>query len=505
MALQAMSDQELHERYEVLQKTDNHKNDLIKELLHRLGRLGGEYQQMALDHQREIQFNRDGQIRERDLKDEMRRLKASMGRDPFVLVLIDGDGMIFEDNYIRKGEVGGKEAAASLWNNINDYIHEKLPHIPADCRIVTRIYANMKGLAETCYRSGMLERATLIEDFYRGFTGSKILFDFVDVGPGKDRADDKITGTVCPIRTPLPWLRDTDLVTELFKLHLSDFHCQHIFFGCSHDNGYARLLEQYTDPTVTKQITLLEGVPFERELYALQSRYAAVRFENVFRANKINVYIQPLYPSTQPASREHPTRAPSDHDALPPTSGYQSPYQSLISTKGPSPTPGNSLIMNPKAPTWASTATSAAQIVSPPPTPTPAASKPATSTEIRRNRHGQRIDPATVYDRDEINRLRSMKLCNVHYLRGDCRYDPCTHDHKHKLTNNEKKALTTLARMIPCVYGSECDDPKCFYGHQCSLSVTGKKDCLFGENCKFDRSLHGLDLTVVKTTKIGKK
>lgn len=30
MALQAMSDQELRERYELLQKTDNHKNDLIQ-------------------------------------------------------------------------------------------------------------------------------------------------------------------------------------------------------------------------------------------------------------------------------------------------------------------------------------------------------------------------------------------------------------------------------------------------------------------------------------------
>lgn len=111
-------------------------------------------------------------------------------------MLIDGDGMIFEDDMIEKGEMGGKEAATKLWNAIKDYVHQKLPDIASDCRIVTRIYANLKGLAEVCYKSGLVERSNALEDFYRGFTGSKILFDFVDVGPGKDRADEKITGIV---------------------------------------------------------------------------------------------------------------------------------------------------------------------------------------------------------------------------------------------------------------------------------------------------------------------
>ena len=115
-------------------------------------------------------------------------------RDPFVLVLIDGDGMIFEDSLIREGELGGKEAAAVLWNGIKDHVHDTLPDIPSDCRIVTRIYANMKGLSETCWKAGLVDKPSLIEEFYRGFTGSKILFDFIDVGPGKDRADEKING-----------------------------------------------------------------------------------------------------------------------------------------------------------------------------------------------------------------------------------------------------------------------------------------------------------------------
>ena len=195
-------------------------------------------------------------------------------------------------------------------------------------------------------------------------------------------------------------------------------------------------------------------MPFEKEFFSLLSKYSTTRFDNLFRTNKINVYNQPSY------------SAPQHTTVLPPPSGYQSPYQPIISASSPSPVPSNSSVMNPKAATWASTATSAAHLVSPPPTPQPVVSHPATSEDIPRNRYGQRIDPPTVYDKDEVNRLRKLKLCNVHFLRGDCEYDPCTHVHQYKMTKNETQALKMLARMIPCFYGSECDDPKCIYGHR---------------------------------------
>ena len=115
-------------------------------------------------------------------------------RDAFILILIDGDGMIFEDQYIKNGENGGKEAATLLWGFVRDYVTQKIPNLSSDYKIVTRVYANLKGLGDACHRSGLLEKASLIEDFARGFTGSKQLFDFVDVGVGKDRADDKISG-----------------------------------------------------------------------------------------------------------------------------------------------------------------------------------------------------------------------------------------------------------------------------------------------------------------------
>lgn len=102
--------------------------------------------------------------------------------------------MIFEDHLLKKGELGGKEAAASLWAAVNDYVHQMKLELSSDYKIVTRIYANLRGLGDACYRAAILENPGIIDTFARGFTGSKQLFDFVDVGLGKDRADDKISG-----------------------------------------------------------------------------------------------------------------------------------------------------------------------------------------------------------------------------------------------------------------------------------------------------------------------
>jgi hypothetical protein len=110
-----------------------------------------------------------------------------------VVVLLDGDGMIFRDELLQQGERGGKEAAGHLWSEINSFLQRCLPNLSVP-KISARIYANVRGLGDVMQKSGIIDRAGLFEDFARGFSGSKLLFDFVDVGMGKDKADDKITG-----------------------------------------------------------------------------------------------------------------------------------------------------------------------------------------------------------------------------------------------------------------------------------------------------------------------
>lgn len=92
--------------------------------------------------------------------------------------------MIFDDRLIQNGEAGGREAAGLLWNAAMEHFQSDTG-LPSDIKIVTRIYANLKGLGDACKKSGIMSSSSSIEDFARGFTGSQKLFDFVDVGVGK--------------------------------------------------------------------------------------------------------------------------------------------------------------------------------------------------------------------------------------------------------------------------------------------------------------------------------
>lgn len=111
-----------------------------------------------------------------------------------MLVLIDGDGMIFQNAFLRLGESGGRQAADLLKKSVDQWARANLVQCPSDFRIVARVFANAKGLAETCRRAGIVSSPEIVEDFLRGFTTSHDHFNFVDVGPGKDRADVKMNG-----------------------------------------------------------------------------------------------------------------------------------------------------------------------------------------------------------------------------------------------------------------------------------------------------------------------
>jgi hypothetical protein len=129
-------------------------------------------------------------------KDDYEKLKRQVDREPFVLVLIDGDGMIFHEHFLSKGEQGGRQAAQVLRSSTDLYAHEQIPDLPHDVRVVTRMYADVEALADKCARAGLIASSSLIEDFVRGFTRGDTLFDFVDVGPGVGVVNEKMSGTL---------------------------------------------------------------------------------------------------------------------------------------------------------------------------------------------------------------------------------------------------------------------------------------------------------------------
>lgn len=418
--------------------------------------------------------------------------------------------MIFNNLLLQDGEKGGRQAAWLLKDAIKKWALQHDPELPSDYRIVVRIYANIKGLADVLVRAGVIKHNSELEEFARGFTRSDTLFDFVDVGGGKDRADVKIIDNL--------------------KLTLLDYHCRQILFGCSHDNGYARTLESFADDGQAKaRVTLLEGVPFEKELLELPFR--TTRFAGVFRDMKINLggkYLDLLTGAPPPPrNRENSIMSATSGIFTPRTTTPASTHTSggsIPQLDGQLPTRSNLLRTDSVASSITSLSISNSDLTAKPNSwaklATTAADLPQTDfvpqreqvPVVRHNKKGQRIDPPIPgVDDQELARVKKIKMCNLHYLCKDgCNRTPgkCGHRHNFQPTASELKTLVRVSRETPCRNGVGCDDSACIYGHRCPFPVATEGTmrgigCLMGDNCRFPREMHGItDFSAVKFTKI---
>jgi hypothetical protein len=62
--------------------------------------------------------------------------------------------------------------------------------------VMVKAFANLTGLAQACVKNGKLKAGVSLNPFVVGFNRRYPLFDFVDVGAGKEEADNKIRGMV---------------------------------------------------------------------------------------------------------------------------------------------------------------------------------------------------------------------------------------------------------------------------------------------------------------------
>ena len=99
----------------------------------------------------------------------------------------------FQEKFLNSGAVGGRDAADELNGRIRDYLHS-LDLDLAHTRIIVRAYADVKGLQARCIKNEKMKPGSSMLQFTHGFNQRQGLFDFVDVGPGKESADNKIRG-----------------------------------------------------------------------------------------------------------------------------------------------------------------------------------------------------------------------------------------------------------------------------------------------------------------------
>ncbi|KAL1903402.1 hypothetical protein Sste5346_000028 [Sporothrix stenoceras] len=401
-------------------------------------------------------------------------------RHPYVAVLIDGDGLLFQDSFINDGLEGGKRAAHALRAAIIGLCGD----LASKMEIVVKICANQSGLATAMRQSGSIASENQFKQFTLGFTQAKASFDFIDVGYGKERADSKI-------REDARW-------------HLHNVNCKIVVLGISHDSGYAPFLDELSsDQSTRHRLRILEGSPTVRELIA--TNIEIVNFnDTVFRADKLVAdrvpNAAPPTPTTNGTGRTSPPSSDSRNGitktngvvpvsaingsakakVLSPTKSPSSSYASATTTAQSTPTP---TLTFPQATTKnlqikaASAAAAAAALLE--------KNKPTWNP-------GERgLDPPVTFNPAHVDSVKKRKgrdkFCNNYVIVGHCPKDFCEYNHKLKATPDEKKALTFLMRQSPCTYGQDCDYDECIYGHNCPSVRDGQCMQPF---CRFPSSLH---------------
>ena len=239
----------------------------------------------------------------------------------------------------------------------------------------------------------------------------------------------------------VPWL-------EMLNLFVENPQYKHFLCGMTHDNGYARILNQYSDKS--NKITLLDAGPSANELRHLQ--FNRWTLPSVFRSNHF-LRRQVEYPSQTAESQA--TEAASSTGS---NSNLSMPMQS--GTMHNTQNAGRNEI-------WLNA--SGARIDAPPRGGFPPKAKSTLEKRIKSS---------------------SVTLCPAHYL-SSCLNSECALTHSVQLSEDEKAALRYKMRTFLCKEGSSCRSFDCFWSHVCPFNV----NCHWGLGCKFS-AYHGIDRAV---------
>ncbi|KAJ4306696.1 hypothetical protein N0V88_000060 [Collariella sp. IMI 366227] len=314
----------------------------------------------------------------------------------YVIVLVDGDGLLFKGDFIRQGIEGGKKAAYAL----RTAILEQCGAHAVGTEVIAKVYANLAGLCKAMRHDGSLKNESDLKDFTLGFTQAKASFDFIDVGRGKERADNKIKETT--------------------KWHLRNADCKQVILGISHDAGYAPFLDElFQDASLRTRITVLEGIATVREMATTGVNILNLN-GTLFRSeNLIDRVPEPISPPVQMPCEPKPRTSSftSASTATPATSAVSTPAQAPAVTYAKT-------VKEAQAPAATTYAKAIQSAPSPPKTSLPApqlkklAPVSATRTPARAASTPLHVSQAAL---DRVKKRRdSNKLCNNHYLRGPC-------------------------------------------------------------------------------------
>ena len=270
---------------------------------------------------------------------------------------------------------------------------------------MVRVYMNVKGLTKKLLDIGFLPNEDSLRQFATGFTQNQALFDIVDAGRGKERADHKIR--------------------EAFGIFMNNMHCKHIIFGAAHDNGYVPVLDQYAkNHEAASRITLLRSVRLGREYISLP--FHAVHFPSVFRDKDLpepKSFNKQVKMVSLRQKESHPNHLDKTQN------GFVAHSQALLE-KPVFPGP---IFLN-------------------------------RSNERVDGPLGECSPEAWA---SLVNRISKQKLCNEYHLLGSCFHQMCPYSHDPPLASEQLLALAKKARQTRCFAGPQCRSGVCYSGHSC--------------------------------------
>lgn len=298
----------------------------------------------------------------------------------------------FHDYLYAMGKDGGSDAAHMLNTEIR--AHLKATHPDAnvdDWSIVVQVFVSLQGLAMKLQACGLVTNPNEIFEFTRAFNFAQPLFNFIDVGIGKERADHKIR--------------------ETLRLFLPNAQCKHVFFGPCNDTGYLVVLEPYKRDYASR-LTLVETRPAEKGFLSLGLK--RVQFPALFRNDNL--------PGKPPAINTYPTpvTTPSMRSN---SNGQMQPDSAPFIPQSVSPAPSSD---STSSSTWASVgkAGSTTKNINIAPKKAPA------RRHILLNGYDQRLDselpkfePAAQKRFDKQKEINGVNFCNNYHLTGKCKYE----------------------------------------------------------------------------------
>lgn len=427
------------------------------------------------------------------LENKVERLEHQINRDSFVVVLIDGDGAKFADEFLRDPNGGAERAAMKLKQAVRENLRDTGVG-QEDIPIIVRVYANLNDLSKSLRLSRVIDYDDDMRLFAERFTNSRADFDFINVGKGKENADSKIR--------------------RMLNHYYRNIQCKRIFLaGCCHDNGYLHDLRDYTGFS-DRRLVLLETTPAEPSFRSLG--FPIMRFDNVFRSEPLNNETKhgfsmmppkpsPIQPSSTPGPIARPVQPLQKSATMPPASQEQRHSSTPTSASGtpsspiqPSSTPEQQANQPPRAASVISSGNGGTSIsyataggVNDLQNVTVKAPKPKKQPKILYyNADGYRIDPPTQHPprtpaqtsyQAKFQSIKPSVFCNDFYLKGRCKWGVgCDKTHDAELTAPELAIHRYKARTSLCPAGPYCVDYDCYLSHHCP-----RIPCTRGDMCPF--------------------